>query len=192
MRMFFDQNRYTIVRALLTADIAAHLFSEVRAMAKEGALTPDHRVPNTPACYGAPVMDRLLGDLCPVIADATGLDLYPTYSYFRLYKNGDILPRHTDREACEVSVSVNLGYDSDEPWPLWLEVGGNHVAVFLEPGDGVLYHGIELPHWRSAFNGRCAAQLFLHYVDKNGPYSHWRFDGRQELGTPSSSGRISG
>ena len=69
MKMSFDQNRYTVVRGLLSADIAAHLYSEVRAMAKEGVLTPDYRVPNTPACYGAPAMDRLLSDLCPVIAE---------------------------------------------------------------------------------------------------------------------------
>ena len=52
----------------------------------------------------------------------TGLDLEPTYSYLRVYKNGDVLHKHTDRKACEYSVSLTLKRESDdEIWPLYLQ-----------------------------------------------------------------------
>ena len=78
--------------------------------------------------------------------------------------------------SCEVSVSVFLGATSDVDWPLWIEGYQSTRAVALSPGDGVLYRGIECAHWREAFSGQDHAQLFLHYVDRNGPYAGFKFD----------------
>src|SRR5262245_66530252 len=114
-------------------------------------------------------MEGLLEELMPRMEAETQRRLHPTYSYYRVYKRGDVLPRHTDRESCEVSVSLCLGYAASEPWPLWLERLGASRAIALRPGDALLYRGIELPHWREAFAGEHAAQLFLHYVDRAGP-----------------------
>jgi hypothetical protein len=47
----------------------------------------------------------------------------------------------------------------------------------------VLYRGIDCPHRRGAFDGESAAQLFLHYVDRNGPHAEWKFDKRAGLAT---------
>ena len=56
----------------------------------------------------------------------------------------------------------------------------------LEPGDGVIYRGCEVEHWREAFDaptGSWQTQVFLHYVDKNGPYGDFcKFDSRPALG----------
>ena len=41
----------------------------------------------------------------------TGLSLYPTYVYVRIYKKGDILHRHKDEFSCEISTTMNLGGD---------------------------------------------------------------------------------
>src|SRR6516164_9305935 len=38
-------------------------------------------------------------------------------SYLRLYKRGDVLKRHRDRTACEISLSLNIGQRTAEPWP---------------------------------------------------------------------------
>jgi hypothetical protein len=35
--------------------------------------------------------------------------MLPTYSYARIYANGDELKKHRDRPACEVSVTLHLG-----------------------------------------------------------------------------------
>jgi hypothetical protein len=39
---------------------------------------------------------------------ATGLKLYPAYTYARIYKKGDELKRHKDRLSCEISTTMNL------------------------------------------------------------------------------------
>ena len=94
----------------------------------------------------------------------TGVDLKPTYSYLRVYKKGDVLHRHTDREACEYSVSITLKREhDDEIWPLCLETDQIY-KVLLDEGDGLIYKGIENPHWRDKFEGERLAQVFLHYV----------------------------
>ena len=54
----------------------------------------------------------------PDMEKATGLKLYPAYTYARIYKKGDILKRHKDRFSCEISTTMNLGGDD---WPIYLE-----------------------------------------------------------------------
>ena len=127
---------------------------------------------------------RLLETLLPRAEFCTGLKLFPTYCYGRIYRHGDTLARHCDRAACEISVSLNLGQEPDAPWPLHLGMGGLDVPVRLGPGDGLFYRGIELPHWREPFPGQNLTQVFLHYVDQNGPHRHERFDRRTQLSTP--------
>jgi hypothetical protein len=140
----------------------------------------DGQVRGTPAAYGDFFMDGLLGELTPIIEKATGLKLFPTYSYFRVYKRGDVLLQHTDRPACEISATLALGYDPGRPWPIWIEGANGPTAVILEEGDGLLYRG-QCRHWRDAFDGDHSAQVFLHYVDQNGPNADWRFDKRPNL-----------
>ena len=92
------------------------------------------------------------------------MDLEPTYSYLRVYKNGDVLHKHTDRKACEYSVSLTLKREArDEIWPLYLETDKTYETL-LDEGDGLIYKGIENPHWRDKFEGERLAQVFLHYV----------------------------
>jgi hypothetical protein len=50
----------------------------------------------------------------------------------------------------------------------------------MQPGDAVLYRGTEYVHWRDAFSGERAAQVFLHYMDRNGPHAEWKFDQRAD------------
>ena len=51
----------------------------------------DAQIPNTYSHYADPVMETLLIKMLPVMKKHTELDLVPTYSYARLYKNGDEL-----------------------------------------------------------------------------------------------------
>ena len=60
----------------------------------------DSQIPNTYSHYSDHVMETLLVKMLPVMAKETGLDLVPTYSYARIYKNGDELRRHKDRPSC--------------------------------------------------------------------------------------------
>jgi hypothetical protein len=141
----------------------------------------DTQVANTPAAYGDPAFETLLETLRPRIAQACGRRLHPTYSFFRIYKKGDILRRHTDRKACEVSVTVNIQQSPGAPWPMFLDgADGVHAAV-TQPGDGLMYQGCVRPHWREEYTGQRMIQAFLHYVDADGPNADQKFDRRRAL-----------
>jgi hypothetical protein len=101
--------------------------------------------------------------------------LIPTYAYGRLYHNGDELKQHTDREACEISVTVQLGRTHHYSYPIYM---GNQRFDLAE-GDGVIYKGCEIPHWREVCAGPynyMSGQLFLHYVKENGINANHGFD----------------
>jgi alkylated DNA repair dioxygenase AlkB len=182
LRQEFEQNDFVVVRSLACEADVARLLRDATRLAESGwALKGDRLVPETPASYGFPVMERFLEDLRPSVESISGASLWPTYSYFRLYKNEDELGRHVDREACEISVSLNLGLEPRVPWPFGISGRQGETWVDLWPGDGVVYRGIQCAHWREPYRGRRAVQLFLHYVIKGGPYDAWKFDKRPGL-----------
>ena len=134
--------------------------------------------------YADPLMESILLHLKPTMEQVTGLSLFPTYSYLRIYEPGAVLARHKDRHACEISASVTLGYDAPEPWPLWLETHQHSRSITLHRGDMLVYKGRELEHWRERFDGNYWIQAFFHYVDANGPLASYKFDGRRGIGLP--------
>jgi hypothetical protein len=128
--------------------------------------------------YGDPIMESLMVNKIEVMQKETGLELLPTYTYWRMYTVFSELKKHTDRPSCEISVTVMLGSDGTK-WPIFID--GNEVE--LNPGDAVIYLGCELEHWREEFKGDWHAQTFLHYVDKNGPNKEFFKDKRILYGT---------
>jgi len=174
---------YQLLPKFLDAELCERLAQHVIKRANDHAdFSDDKQVPGTPAIYGDRIMERLLARLTPTVGGIVGLALYPTYSYFRLYRPGDTLPKHTDRPACQVSMTLCLDYDAPAPWPIWFATNSAEATPFnLAPGDAAIYSGMDVMHWREAFNGTYAAQVFLHYVDQNGPYSEWKFDKRPGL-----------
>ena len=174
MDPFFQRYGYKVVPRAYDVENhrqgLASLFAYVKALPEA---EPDKDVPGSPAYYGDVEMNKLLIRLMPLVARETGLELYPTYVYLRRYGPGATLPRHRDRNACEISCTLCLGYDGDENWPIWVQdFEGTEHEVTQGPGDLVIYRGIELDHWREPDDGRvrCQAQAFLHYVDQNGPH----------------------
>jgi hypothetical protein len=179
----FRRQGYLILRTLLEPVLADFFWSYVHTMiaCRLLSFSGDAMVPNTLCAYGDPAFDGLLEYLRPRIEEHSGLRLSPTYSYFRLYKHGDTLKRHRDRPACELSVSLNIGQVPSEAWPLFVEGNVGPYGALLSPGDGLLYRGIDLSHWREPFPGNQLVQVFLHYVDRDGPYAAQKFDGRVSL-----------
>jgi hypothetical protein len=139
----------------------------------------DNQIPGSPVAYCDPVMEVILIKALPKVEALVGLALYKTYSYWRMYRRGDILRIHKDRPACEISVTMTIGYDGPRPWPVYLlNKNEDPVKIDLEAGDALIYKGIERYHGRGINNSGRQAQVFLHYVDKNGPYSEWKDDKR--------------
>lgn len=138
--------------------------------------------------YGDPLMETILLELRHIIEKNTGYSLHPTYSYYRMYYDGDDLEIHTDRESCEISATLCINYEyipSNYSWPIVMD--GN--SIVLEPGDLVIYKGCELPHYRDKLHTGSDEswhlQGFFHFVDQDGPYSSWKFDKRETLGKKS-------
>jgi hypothetical protein len=128
--------------------------------------------------YGDPVMESLLLQKMEIVSKQTGYELLPTYAFWRMYTYNSELTKHIDRPSCEISTTIMIGSCGKE-WPIYMD--GNKIT--LEDGDGVIYKGIELQHWRENFEGDWHSQVFLHYVDKNGPYKEWVKDKRMYWGT---------
>jgi hypothetical protein len=128
--------------------------------------------------YGDPLMESLMINKLELIQKETGLELLPTYSFWRMYTMFADLKKHIDRPACEISVTVMIGSDGIR-WPIFMD--GKEIELY--PGDAVIYLGCELEHWREEFNGDWHAQSFLHYVDKNGLNKEWYMDKRNCFGT---------
>jgi len=198
----FKKNKYKILRGAISKELAKFVYSYFLKKRQVARFLFDHKflspftdywgvwtdpcVPNTYSHYADVVMETLLEALRAKMEKETGYKLNETYSYARLYKPGDVLPRHKDRYSCEVSTTLNLGGDL---WPLYLDptgkTGGAGIKVELEPGDMLLYSGCELEHWREAFTGKDCAQVFLHYNDsKKKTAKVNKFDSRPLLGLP--------
>jgi hypothetical protein len=182
IRERFASHRYVKIEALIEDGLRRMLYDHVR---RRAAVAPPALMDGQEGAvevFSDPLMEHVLAGVQPRVEQLCGFRLYPTYSFFRIYRHGNILERHLDRAACEISVSVNLGPALDPPWPLWLKGPMGESAIALAPGDAVLYRGIECEHWRERFAGDHLAQVFLHYVDRDGPYREWRFDKRPSLG----------
>ena len=125
----------------------------------------------SPAWYNDPLMNSLLDVKLPVVEKESNLKLYPTYAYWRYYIFGATLKKHVDRPACEISVTACIKkYDN---WPIIVE----GTEFELEEGDAVLYAGCDQKHWRpGVYKGEGIAQVFLHYVNKNGPNKDHAYD----------------
>lgn len=125
----------------------------------------------SPAWYKDPLMIALLDLKLSRVEEECNLELFPTYAYWRYYVFGATLKNHLDRPACEISVTACIKkYDN---WPLI--VGTEEIE--LEEGDAVIYPGCGQTHGRPGmYKGEGMAQVFLHYVDQNGPYKNHAYD----------------
>jgi hypothetical protein len=115
-------------------------------------------------------LETLHETIWPKLEFLLGEEILPTYTYSRLYTNGNVLEKHTDRPACEISVTVQLGRSHHYTWPIF--AGGKRFD--LAEGDGVVYLGCDVEHWRKKCKGPpdyYSGQAFFHFVRKNGPYA---------------------
>lgn len=132
----------------------------------------DEQIPNAKAILDHEIMFETLQErLWPVIEGLIGEELLPTYAYARLYSNGDILEPHTDRPACEVSVTIQLGRSHHYAWPIYMD----NKRYDMAEGDAIVYSGCDTPHWRNKCDGPdsyYSGQVFIHFVRKNGQYAN--------------------
>mgnify|MGYP003116666689 CR=1 FL=1 len=171
--------KYKVVKNFLTKEERVLLKTYTLLSTRHNQSNFDDSISDVPnlGVYSALIMESLLLNKKKLMEKETGLELHPTYSYWRMYTAGSNLFKHSDRESCEISCTVNIG-SCGAPWAIFMD---NNPLV-LEPGDAAIYLGREVQHWREEFKGDWNAQVFIHYVNKNGPYANYLMDKRRYFG----------
>ena len=146
--------------------LKAYCFNALKQNTFNNKIT-NNNSPCTPSWYGDITMNTFASLKKPLIEKNTNLSLKETYTFWRTYIYGSTLKDHKDREACEISVTANI--DHSEVWPIHMD----NKWLSLQPGDAVVYLGMEVLHGRKTFKGEYNYQVFMHYVDKNGLYKNY-------------------
>ena len=182
----FKEKGYAIIPNALTDELRDFVTQYALFDEMQNFSANDEQIPDAHSKYADPVMETMLLHLHNLMEENTGLKLFPTYSYYRIYRKGNELTKHTDRDSCEISTTVCFNYsydDSKYTWPIYVD----NYPVTLKPGDLVIYRGIDLEHWRDPFNcpneNDWHVQGFFHFVDANGPCQDWKFDKRDTIGS---------
>jgi len=179
MRLDLIQNSYVYVPRFVDPNEAAAYSADFSAYCTNMLVDGDPQVPNSSAVYNFLPFVRLLVQKVPHVTELLGEQVLPTYTYARVYKEGAVLRKHTDRHACEISLTVNLAKDGD--WPIYFNrPDGSEACVELEPGDAAMYLGCAAEHWRNPLSSKEHTQLFMHYVKSYGANAWAYFDGIQQ------------
>ena len=200
----YHGNGYALVKRLIPQEIAQAFLQGIKADVGDAPI-PLSRAQSHPNLLKRPAFEiyghfykpllYFLWGLTPTISRIVGKDLLPTYDYFRLYRQGDVCRVHSDRYSCEHSLSLTLDYSDDKVWDF--QVGKQRVepsarveedfgdepcsTVAMQVGDAILYQGVTHRHGRVQPNpNRWSAHLFLHWVDREGPYRDHAFDGQMK------------
>jgi Rps23 Pro-64 3,4-dihydroxylase Tpa1-like proline 4-hydroxylase len=177
------ENNYIVLQDFISKERASDFSFEFLKYCKENNLEGDAQAPDSFSTYNYIPFLELLCEKTPEVSSAIGEVVLPTYTYARVYKNGSELLRHTDRDACEISLTLHLHGDST--WPIWIETpSGEQRSIDLNPGDAMVYLGRTAPHWREQYDGEYYTQVFLHYVRSRGDCAYAYFDKLNERTKP--------
>lgn len=171
-----EQNNYLYVPSFITLQEADELAQAFFIAQGDGFLCLDPQCPSSPAIYNLMPCVKTLVKKVQQVSELCGEDVLPTYTYGRIYSKSEVLTRHRDRDACEISLTVNLQKDEIN-WPIFIQKpNGEEVSLNLNPGDAMIYLGCDADHWREAYQGNMQTQVFFHYVRANGPRAYAYFD----------------
>ena len=207
---FFDTNGYIIIKNLCDPEKLFHSVPKERGLFNwKGSDKLDKftyqedetQVSGSLARYWHPQYRKIHSEIRLILEQVIGRKLYNTYYYDRFYFPGQPLIKHTDRPACEISVTIHIGTNIKESWPIWIKTpdtfedntmktliaSGENRSVHLEAGDGMVYKGCERPHWRDPMPGLLEStlnkdeslyyhQIFFHYVLQDGTRAHHAWD----------------
>ena len=199
----FDKDGYLVVKDLWDPEELYHPVPDIRGQLNYWDNNPEHfnhlevegQVEGSLSRYWFPQYRRIHSYIRKKLEKEIGRKLYNTYYYDRFYFPGQALQRHSDRPACEISVTVHVSTnlpDDLKDWPVCIKtpdtyvdktksavlVPGEERSVILNPGDGMIYKGCERPHWRDPMptpKESKASKLFGKKPEKTLYYYHQIF-----------------
>ncbi len=184
----FQDKRYLFLKGVLPPPLLEYLKVYYAIQLANGEFGRDAQCPSSLSLGCDPGLDAVLEWLRPTLEKLVGFRLAPTYSYTRVYAKGEELVRHRDRDACEISVTAAIQIPKGAAASVihLKPPGAREVKVEMSEGDGCVYAGTEVEHWREKFREKGYTQLFLHFIRRRGRhYPELVFDGRERLGSRS-------
>jgi len=194
---FFEKNGYLVIKNLWDSQELYRSVPEERGQINYWGKGLDQftyteveqQVEGSLACYWHPQYRSIHSGIRLKLEKELGRKLYNTYYYDRFYFPGQALTRHADRDACEISVTVHISSNLQEPWPIWIKTPdtyadkkktlitqrGENRSVILNAGDGMVYKGCERPHWRDPMPTEHTRTWYGKRVEKEGLYYHQIF-----------------
>jgi hypothetical protein len=150
---------------------------------KSFEISDEPQVSNSSSRRNFPLYGQFQFSIKPIIENFIGRKLYTTYWYDRFYFSNQELKIHTDQEQCEISCSLHISSNLKKYWDFKLkDLSGEEESVQLNPGDAIVYKGIQIPHWRDPLPSRHDKknstqnddtyyhQVFFHYILQDGNY----------------------
>lgn len=133
-------------------------------------LLGDDQSPGRYVSYDESTTRYVHQQLTRTVSDLVRRVVVPSYSYLALYQGGAALDPHTDRDACEYTISLCIDATPDPQthgaWPLHLMTEDGQVSVVQGIGDALLFRGRYLTHWRDPLPmGYTSSSILFHYVD---------------------------
>jgi hypothetical protein len=165
--------QYAVIRSIIDPLQIAALRKYFRTLDHKNFLIPYVRSGSVRyALHNEPVAQFVHHQLSDLVRCVTGEPVMPSYCFLSVYKTGSVLAKHSDRPQCAWNLSLLIDTDPEkEPgdsWPIFLEAGGQTRAVRLEMGDGLLYRGTDIPHWREALgDGETNTLILCHFVPED-------------------------
>jgi hypothetical protein len=173
----FRERNYFPVRDLIHPLHIAAMRRYYRRAIRTGAISlGDTQSARRYIVHNEPVARFFHHQMASAVSAIVGEPVKPSYVYLGSYLAGAELKKHTDREQCEFSVTLCLDF-SPEPeaatsWPIRLGTPEGTVTVYQALGDGLVYRGTKVPHYRDVLApGYTSTSIFFHYVpaDFSGP-----------------------
>jgi hypothetical protein len=191
----YERDKYVVLQEILPAPQMTAMRRYYREYVKYGFMPFDDSQSERFYQHNEPLARVFHKNLTRLMSLIIGEEVIPSYVYAASYiENADLKP-HTDRAQCEFSISFQVDYLPEpenhlSPWGLFVwkpdfaesgaisysseefpasaEAEDKNPRVYLASGDGLVYKGRELIHYRYTLpRGHQSTSLFFHYVPKD-------------------------
>ncbi|HEV7287634.1 hypothetical protein [Sphingomonas sp.] len=169
----FARDGFALLTDCLTPAIVDILARHYRAAIENGAVGMSDGQVDRWQLHNDPAGRVVQRALLPAVAALVGVPVKPSYCYASLYRQGAVLPVHTDRLQCEYTLSVLIDHhpaptNGVSPWAIQIypHPDAEPIDCFQSLGGGILFRGRDLPHGRKQLPAdETCWTLLLHYVN---------------------------
>lgn len=191
-RIKYQSDKYAVLQKILPAEQMRAMRRFYREYVAQGFMPFEDSQSRRFYQHNEPLARYFHCQLAPLMSLVIGEEVIPSYVYAASYINEADLKPHTDRAQCEFSISFQVDYlpepeNHRSPWGLFVkppdfptdgafihrtrefpansEAEDENTAVYLASGEGLVYKGCELVHYRYPLTaGHQSTSLFFHYV----------------------------